>query len=80
MAKTELLLNIRAFEELQRFAGLGESQMANTIGISPEQLWRIKNRKTRIGEAFIAGFLVAFPDIDPRMVFSAQKIACTQAK
>ena len=79
MNKYRIKLNVAKLEDIQRKCGYGEAQTAQSIGISPEQLWRLKNDKNNVGESFLAGCMVAFPEIDLRQLFYAQPIACASA-
>lgn len=57
-----LVLNIPEFIKLQEEHKLNMTRMADTLGISRSQLWRILNKQCNPGEQFIAGFKIAFPE------------------
>lgn len=61
--KAVIELDIDNFSILQRGKGWNESETAVNIGVSPEQLWKIKKGKHNPGQDFIAGVLSAFPDV-----------------
>ncbi|MCL6557627.1 MAG: helix-turn-helix domain-containing protein [Firmicutes bacterium] len=65
-------LNLKAFQELTK--GLKDSEIAERMGISTVQLWRVRlpdddPRHNDPGEDFIAGLLSAFPGIKFEDVF-----------
>lgn len=53
-------LNLSSFINLQ--SEMTESEMAEKIGVSRTQLWRIKRRNSAVGEIFISKFKKAFPN------------------
>lgn len=53
-----MFLNISAFNKLQ--GEISNRNMANKLGISRTQLWRIKNGSS-VGEKFISKFMIAYP-------------------
>ena len=55
-----LELNIEKFNELQ--GEMTDVDMANRLGVSRTQLWRIKNKKSNVGEKFISSFMKAYPN------------------
>lgn len=59
------------FFELQGF--MTEQEMAEKIGVSREQLWRIKRRKSNVGKNFISKFRKAFPNEQPEQYFEYER-------
>ena len=55
-------LDIDNFIVLQRSKSWNESETADNIGVSPEQLWKVKKGVHNPGQDFIAGVLTAFPE------------------
>lgn len=55
-------LNKQEFIYLQNIKKLNMTEIANLIGVSRSQLWRILNGQCNPGEQFIAGFKKAFPE------------------
>lgn len=53
--------DVDRFIKCQREKGWNESETAERLNISPEQLWKIKKGKHNPGQDFIAGTLTAFP-------------------
>lgn len=52
-------LNVKKFNELQ--GSMTDVDMAKKLDISRTQLWRIKNKKTSVGQKFIAAFMKEYP-------------------
>jgi len=61
--KAVIELDTDNFTNLQKTKGWNESKTAVNIGVSPEQLWKVKKGKHNPGQDFIAGVLSAFPDV-----------------
>ncbi|MEM5777674.1 MAG: hypothetical protein QXJ06_04490 [Candidatus Aenigmatarchaeota archaeon] len=57
-----IFLNKEEFLKLQKKTNLNFTEIANKIGISRSQLWRILNGHSNPGERFIAGFKMAFAE------------------
>jgi len=55
------ILNKQEFINLQDTKKLSMTEMANLIGVSRSQLWRILRGSCNPGEQFLAGFKKAFP-------------------
>lgn len=66
-------LNIEKFNELQ--GNMTDVDMAKRLNISRTQLWRIKNKKTSVGEKFIAAFMKEFPNEKIEDYFLASGVA-----
>jgi len=64
MRKTKFIiqLDIDTFTSFQKKKGWNESETAENLNISPEQLWKLKKGKHNPGQDFIAGALIAFPE------------------
>lgn len=54
-----LELNVEKFNRLQ--GQMTDVDMAKKLNISRTQLWRIKNKKTSVGQKFIASFMTEYP-------------------
>jgi transcriptional regulator with XRE-family HTH domain len=59
--KFTIEFDIDNFTSFQKKKGWNESETAEKLNISPEQLWKIKKGKHNPGQDFIAGTLTAFP-------------------
>ncbi len=57
-----ILLDVTAFTSFQKCKGWNESETADKLNVSPEQLWKIKKGVHNPGQDFIAGALTAFPE------------------
>lgn len=66
MKKSKLLieLDIETFIAMQKAKGWNESETAANIGVSSEQLWKVKKQIHSPGQDFIVGTLTAFPEAD----------------
>lgn len=69
-------LNIDKFNELQ--GDMTDIDMAKKLKISRTQLWRIKNKKTGVGEKFIAAFMKEFPNEKIDDYFFTKNVAFQQ--
>lgn len=67
--KAVIELDIDNFIALQKNKGWNESETAINIGVSPEQLWKLKKHKHNPGQDFIAGALAAFPEVSFDVLF-----------
>ena len=67
--KIAIKLDVDNFTALQKNKGWNESETANNIGVSPEQLWKLKKHKHNPGQEFIAGALAAFPEVSFDVLF-----------
>jgi len=68
-----LELNVEKFNKLQ--GNMTDVDMAKRLGISRTQLWRIKNRKTSVGQKFIAAFMKKYPNEKIEDYFLATDVA-----
>lgn len=66
-------LNIRMFNELQ--GNMTDVDMATKLKVSRTQLWRIKNRKSNVGEKFIAAFMEVYPNLKIEDYFFTNSVA-----
>lgn len=55
-----LELNVEKFNKLQ--GDMTDIDMAKKLGISRTQIWRIKNKKTSVGQKFIIAFMKEYPE------------------
>lgn len=55
-----LELNIEGFNKLQ--GNMTDVDMAKKLDISRTQLWRVKTKRTNVGQKFIAAFMKAYPN------------------
>jgi len=53
-------LKLSNFSKLQ--GAKTETEISKIIGISRSQLWRIKKKKSQVGQEFITKFFKAFPN------------------
>lgn len=53
-------LNIERFNKLQ--GNMTDVDMSKKLSISRTQLWRVKNKKTSVGQKFIAAFMRTYPN------------------
>ncbi|MCL2369862.1 MAG: hypothetical protein FWC80_01340 [Firmicutes bacterium] len=56
----KIILKNGSLFALQGF--MTEQEFANKLGVSREQLWRIKKRKSFVGKNFVSKFKNAFPN------------------
>lgn len=68
-----LELNINKFNELQ--GDMTDIDMACKLGVSRTQLWRIKNKKSSVGEKFIAAFMRQYPNLKVEDYFFTNGVA-----
>lgn len=71
-----LELNVEEFNKLQ--GNMTDIDMARKLEISRTQLWRIKNKKTSVGQKFIAAFMRAYPEEKIEDFFLAESVACQE--
>jgi len=58
----KLIINVGEFKALQKRYSYNIMEMANTLGISRNQLWRVITQHSRPGQQFIACFKKTFPE------------------
>lgn len=63
MERNLVKLDLPSFLLLQKTRNWNDAETAKRLGISPEQLWKIKRGIHNPGVGFIAGLLSAFPTI-----------------
>ncbi|WP_312906810.1 hypothetical protein [Tissierella praeacuta] len=68
-----LELNLEEFDKLQ--GDMTDIDMAKKLEISRTQLWRIKNKKTSVGQKFIAAFMRAYPEEKINKFFLTENVA-----
>lgn len=68
-----LELDVKKFNELQ--GNITDIEMARKLKVSRTQLWRIKNKKSSVGEKFIAAFMETYPSLKIEDYFFTNSVA-----
>lgn len=66
-------LNVEMFNKLQ--GNMTDIDMSIKLSISRTQLWRVKNKKTSVGQKFIAAFMRTYPNEKIEDYFLANDVA-----